>query len=51
MGDTSFLKWIKFGYDISINNNIAKYKSNSIWLWNTRLPIPKIFLPKSEWIE
>ncbi len=51
LGDKLLLRWIKFGYDISINNNIAKYKSNSLWFCNTRLPIPKILLPKSEWIE
>jgi hypothetical protein len=51
IGDQGLRKAIKFGYDVSLDRQIAQYRSNSLWLWNFRLPIPSIFLPKSEWFE
>lgn len=51
IGDDILRKNIKFGYEVTLDKEVARYKSNSLWLWNNRLPIPSIFLPKSSWFE
>lgn len=51
LGTDMLRKWVRFGYSIKVTADAIEYKSIGLWLHNFKLPLPRLLLPTSEWVE
>ena len=42
---------LRFGYETAVTDHGISYKSVGLWLWNVKIPLPRMLLPQSEWVE
>jgi len=51
LGSSYIRDLIRFGYDVKVEGDSIHYRSNGMWLGNYRMPVPRLFLPSSQWVE